>query len=834
MNVTFKIMRRSGDKAYILSEITDYDKGLPVVLSASTENGVRIPCDVFPFVDEDDVLAMEFALYDTALAVRDDLLASAHAKNSPALRFFVVVLPWLNVKRWVLEFRAITPEGKTQSFCVNGLEMDAFRWRNRLDIRRGAFQSEALEQLSKRFIHDRIQISFKRALDMGDRLLVSAALDMPYHEESDIAFDFLDGEGRPFEPYFNVIEDSVTHASDFGSLERRNLELSISLPKAIGEMCVCATDTAGTIAPGFEVLSEKGAHALLEEFAEQTRTAYNDPAYDEWYRTHQRADLPTLFEQVSVRFKVEPLISIVCVLDHAQHHQIHDVMNAFRTQSYSKWELIFVDLEGDDSFVSSLLEVFQDDRMYLVDVDPALSRPEKINAAFYAAEGSYISSLFAHDLLAPNALFECVRTINAFPTCELIYCDSDTVNVQGYHSHPILRSAYSPELLRSFNYLGNFVIYGVELLERIGLLDPAFEGALAYDLNLRACEQAQRVCHISRVLCHRHFASEMYEYQLHSPEDQEAGRKALVAHCKRVGISAEVLSLDIPFCYRIRHVLTETPKVSIVLNTVNNADVIERCVTSLYQQISYDNFEVVVVEVGKLDAHVKDTLARLRERFSTFRTLHYDGVFNHARLANFAVEQLSSEYFFFITDDTRILTPDALQTMLGYFQDEQVGIVGPQKLYLDATIEHAGLVVGGEHVITPISRYMLSDWNGYLDRCAVSRNVSAVAGECMFISKEVFDQVGGFTEDFSLAYSDVDFCLKARELGFYTVYTPYVKLTHSRSVNRMRNYSQAFLIKRTREAALIQYLWPDYFVKGDGFYNPNLDPNNPYFALRKD
>ena len=153
---------------------------------------------------------------------------------------------------------------------------------------------------------------------------------------------------------------------------------------------------------------------------------------------------------------------------------------------------------------------------------------------------------------------------------------------------------------------------------------------------------------------------------------------------------------------------------------------------------------------------------------------------------------------------------------------------------MDATIEHAGLFVGGEHVITPISRYMLSDWNGYLDRCAVSRNVSAVAGECMFISKEVFDQVGGFTEDFSLAYSDVDFCLKARELGFYTVYTPYVKLTHSRSVNRMRNYSQDFLIKRTREAALIQYLWPDYFVKGDGFYNPNLDPNNPYFALRKD
>ena len=54
----------------------------------------------------------------------------------------------------------------------------------------------------------------------------------------------------------------------------------------------------------------------------------------------------------------------------------------------------------------------------------------------------------------------------------------------------------------------------------------------------------------------------------------------------------------------------------------------------------------------------------MRERFSTFRTLHYDGVFNHARLANFAVEQLSSEYFFFITDDTRILTPRIYHPMI--------------------------------------------------------------------------------------------------------------------------------------------------------------------------
>ena len=480
MNVTFKLMRRSGDKAYILSEITDYDKGLPVVLTASTENGSLIPADVFPFVNEEDLLAMESAVFDTALAVHDGMHDHGHAKNSPAVRFFVVVLPWLNVKRWVLDFRAITADGKTQSFCVNSLDVDTFRWRSLLDIRRGKFQGEAIERLSASFIHDRIQISFVRALEEGNQLLISAQVEMPYHEESSIEFDFLDSRGRAIYPDYFVIEDSVTHGEDYGALERRRLEVSIALPRSQGEVCVCATDTVGTIAPGFAMLGKKSLSELLNSFAKQTCTAFDDAHYDEWYRVNQHADLPTLFEEVSVRFEHEPLISVVCILENAQHHHIHDVMNALRTQSYGKWELILVDVTGDDTSASQLLEVFQDDRMYLVDVDPDLSRTEKINAAIYAAEGEYVGYLFAHDLIAPDALFECARTINQFPNCDVIYCDSDTIDAQRYHSHPVMRPDYSPELLRSFNYLGNFVIYSESLLEKIGLLDPAFEGALSY------------------------------------------------------------------------------------------------------------------------------------------------------------------------------------------------------------------------------------------------------------------------------------------------------------------------------------------------------------------
>ena len=71
MNVSFKTIRRSGDKVYILSEISGYDERLPVVLAASTESGARIPSDTFPYCDVADPLALRQVLSDGALANRE-------------------------------------------------------------------------------------------------------------------------------------------------------------------------------------------------------------------------------------------------------------------------------------------------------------------------------------------------------------------------------------------------------------------------------------------------------------------------------------------------------------------------------------------------------------------------------------------------------------------------------------------------------------------------------------------------------------------------------------------------------------------------------------------
>ncbi len=293
------------------------------------------------------------------------------------------------------------------------------------------------------------------------------------------------------------------------------------------------------------------------------------------------------------------------------------------------------------------------------------------------------------------------------------------------------------------------------------------------------------------------------------------------------------MALDKNNCYQIRHVLVEDPHVVIVIPTENNPEVLIACIRSIYSKIQYCNFEVVVVSVGEAERQTQKAYDELSSRYENFSILNWNEEFNHARIANFAAEQTEGEFLLFLRDDTRVITQDALQILLGYFQSSNVGVVGPRQLFVDGTIEHAGIVVGGSRVITPLSRYLPVRAKAHPDRSDVAQNVSAVTGDCMMVRRSVFDQVNGFTESFTMYYSDVDFCLKAQEKGYYTVYTPHVDLSHFRSVSRIRNYSKALRIRKRREAALLQYYWPHYFVEGDAFYNPNLDPDSSYSALKR-
>ena len=93
------------------------------------------------------------------------------------------------------------------------------------------------------------------------------------------------------------------------------------------------------------------------------------------------------------------------------------------------------------------------------------------------------------------------------------------------------------------------------------------------------------------------------------------------------------------------------------------------------------------------------------------------------------------------------------------------------------------------------------------------RNVAAVTGACMAVSRRAIKAIGRFDEELALA-GDVEFCLRAHAAGLVNIYAADVALRHRESgtIGRQAHGADAQRLGRSVEACLPR----------DPFYNPNL------------
>ena len=105
----------------------------------------------------------------------------------------------------------------------------------------------------------------------------------------------------------------------------------------------------------------------------------------------------------------------------------------------------------------------------------------------------------------------------------------------------------------------------------------------------------------------------------------------------------------------------------------------------------------------------------------------------------------------------------------------------------------------------------------------MTRNYSCVTGACLLTRRDAFQQVGGFDERLSLAFYDVDFCLKLRRAGYLIVYTPFARLCHHDTAGGTASAESV-------EVDLIRQRWPQ-LLQRDPYYNPNLSRERADFSL---
>ena len=453
------------------------------------------------------------------------------------------------------------------------------------------------------------------------------------------------------------------------------------------------------------------------------------------------------------------------------------------------------------------------------------------NAALKLATGEYVG-LFDHDdLLAPNALYEVVKALQE-QEYDILYTDEDKITGDGKeHNDPNFKPDFSMDLFCSHNYITHFFVVKTAIIKEIGGFRSEYDGSQDYDLMFRCIERAESIKHIPMILYHWRIhmnsvagdpASKMYAY--------DAGKRAIEDHFKRTGVLAKVEHTGLWGMYHVIYSTPGNPLVSIITNKDHIED-LDKCIKSVLEKSNYQNLEFVIVENNSQEEQTFKYYEKLQQEHENIQVVKWNGKFNYSAINNYGVTFAKGEYLLFLNNDTEMINPTAINELLGCCMREDVGAVGAKLLYPDDTVRHAGVVIGfggyAGHVNMGIGR----DDYGYMVRARINCNYSAVTAACMMTKKELFEQVGGFDEQFVVACNDVDYCLKLRNIDKWVVYDAFSEWYHYESKSRGYEDTPEKLKRFEGEVEKFQKKWPEILEKGDPFYNPNFPINRAPFTL---
>lgn len=548
--------------------------------------------------------------------------------------------------------------------------------------------------------------------------------------------------------------------------------------------------------------------------------------YRRWYEQHE--PLPQELaqqRQLAQQMTKPPLISVVIPVFNPPAVILSQSLDSVLNQTYPHWECCLANGDPSNQVIKDLIDRYtrQDARFKVVNLEQNLGIAGNTNAAIAIASGEFIGFLDHDDLLASFALYEVASGLRSDPEIDMVYSDEDKVDERGRRFFPFFKPDFSPDYLCSSNYICHFLVVRKSLGDRVGWVRDGFEGAQDYDLILRVSEQARRIAHIPQVFYHwRTIQGSTAADSNAKPYAGASGAKAVNEHLRRVGMPGTAESLSMPTSYRVKYELPDNPLVSILIPNHDHAADLRTAVRSILNKSTYTNYEILIVENNSIEPETFALYEELKEQDARIRVLDWQQPFNYAAVNNWAVRQARGEMLLFLNNDIEVITPAWIEELLMHAARPGVGSVGAKLYFPNNTIQHAGVVVGEGEVAIHIYEGFSRDMTGHGMQLVLTRNVSANTSACMMVSRQAFDSVGGFDENYVLAYSDVDLCLKLLEVGCINVWTPFAELYHVGSGTRGYERTPAQLARLGAETACLRQRWQTLLAQGDPCFNQNL------------
>lgn len=553
---------------------------------------------------------------------------------------------------------------------------------------------------------------------------------------------------------------------------------------------------------------------------EGTSEVSSKDAYQIWIADNEPTDENLARQRVdSQSFAYRPLISVIVPIYNPPPHMLREAIESVLSQTYNYWELCLVDGNSNVPGVASVLTEFtsrEDPRIRLVRLEENRGISGNSNVALEMAQGDFVALLDHDDQLAPFAFFEIAQLLNQNPSWDFIYSDHDILTSDGRSRfNPLFKPDWSPEILLSSNYLTHLTVVRTDIIRNTGGFNSMMDGAQDWDLFFRITERTQKIAHISKVLYHWRESTNSTALNVGAkPYAQRMQLKAIENHLIRQGLQETKAFFDTSGFIRVAWAHSGK-KVSIIIPSNGVNDLLIACVDSLLQVTAYFNYEVIIVNNGERRpeafAYYKQIASDER-----VRVLHFeDSPFNYSAVNNYGAREADGDILLFLNNDTKAFVPEWLDELVLWTELQDVGVVGAKLLKPDGMIQHAGVILGLTGFAGHIFAGLPEGYGGIFGFVEWYRDFLAVTGACLMMRREVFEELGGFNQDFQLCGSDVELCLRVVAHGYRVVYTPFAKLFHVESATH-----QGDIPKQDYKVSLEYYV--PVLEMGDPYFNSNL------------
>lgn len=624
-----------------------------------------------------------------------------------------------------------------------------------------------------------------------------------YHLRKDVKDCFLEGECEHptgYEIYINEVDLKKVKMQLVNGGRKTVRNLHIYGEKSTKNYFDMALDYWKKF--GFKIMFQKALKKII---------GLSKWDYSHWIRERE-VSKDELVLQRNTSFDNEPLFSIVVYANKPNKKYFKQMIDSVCNQSYRNWELCIA--EAGETLNKSLAKIIKKHSNIRY-----IAHSENINKAIEMVNGDYILLGSQDGIFSLEALFEYAKAINMNPECEFIYSDEDKID-GGIRKSPNFKPDYSPDYLRSNNYIGRFFAFSRSLFEKVGMIN------CEYDYVFRCCENARQIVHIPKIL----YSERIVEIMANNAV---MGKNVIEAHLNRVGLRGQVImDEEHSGVYRVIYDLPVEPLVSILIPNKDHIDDLDKCIRSVVKQ-DYTDFEIIVIENNSTDKETFNYYEKIQKEFDKVKVIYWDSEFNYSAINNFGEKEAKGDYLLLLNNDTEMLKTDCLRELVSYGIRPEVGIVGARLLYGDGTIQHAGVIIGLGGLAGHAFAENEGNDPGYQMRAMVASNLSAVTAACLLVRRSVYNQVGGLEEILKVAFNDVDFCLKVRAAGYLVVYNPFAVLYHYESKSRGLEDTEAKLKRFEDEVMFTCEKWKDIILNGDPYYNVNLTLMKQDFSLRE-